>query len=164
MTIVRWVAERHMAWAGRGFAAVGLAVALASSAALASDARELDRVTARAAIVVDNKTGEVLYARNATLSLPPASTTKLLTAMIALRQLSPDAVLPVSVYASTMPASKAYLRPGWEFTARDLLYALLLKSANDSAVVIAEGVGGSVPGFARLLNSTARSLGTTDSN
>ena len=144
--------------------AVVLATLLAASAALASDARELGRVTAKAAIIVDNKTGEVLYARNPTLPLPPASTTKLLTALIALRQLSPDAVLPVSVYASTMPASKAYLRPGWEFSARDLLYALLLKSANDSAVVIAEGIGGSVPGFARLMNSTARTLGTTDSN
>jgi D-alanyl-D-alanine carboxypeptidase len=149
---------------GRGLVAVVLAIVLASSAAMASDARELGRVTAKAAIVVDNKTGDVLYARNPTLPLPPASTTKLLTAMIALRQLSPDAVLPVSVYASTMPASKAYLRPGWELSARDLLYALLLKSANDSAVVIAEGVGGSVPGFARLMNSTARGLGATDSN
>jgi D-alanyl-D-alanine carboxypeptidase (penicillin-binding protein 5/6) len=141
-----------------------LAVMLAANAALAGDARELGRVTAKAAIVVDSQSGEVLFARNPTLPLPPASTTKLLTAMIALRQLSPEAILPVSAYASTMPPSKAWLKPGWEFNARDLLYALLLRSANDASVVLAEGIGGSVPGFARLMNTTAQSLGTTASN
>ena len=144
--------------------AVAAAALLTSSAALASDARELGRVTAKAAIVVDSQTGEVLFARNPTLPLPPASTTKLLTALIALRQLSPETVLSVSSYASSMPPSKAYLKAGWQLSARDTLYALLLRSANDAAVTIAEGVAGSVPAFSNLMNSTARSLGTTSSN
>lgn len=144
--------------------AVALAMLLAASAAGAQDARGLGRVTAKAGIVVDARTGEVRFARNPTLPLPPASTTKLLTALIALRQLSPEAVLPVSVYAATMPPSKAWLRPGWQMSARDLLYALLLRSANDASVAVAEGIAGSVPNFARLMNATARGLGTTQSN
>jgi D-alanyl-D-alanine carboxypeptidase (penicillin-binding protein 5/6) len=137
---------------------------MVAGVAAASDTRELGRVTATAALLVDVQSGQVEFARNATLALPPASTTKLLTALIALRELSPDAALPVSVYASTMPATKAYLRPGWQVSARDLLYALLLHSSNDASVVIAEGIAGSVPNFARLMNATARSLGATDSN
>ena len=144
--------------------AIALTMLLAASAVGAQDARDLGRVTAKAGIVVDVRTGEVRYARNSTLPLPPASTTKLLTALIALRQLSPQAVLPVSAYASTMPPSKAWLRPGWELSARDLLYALLLRSANDASVVIAEGIAGSVPSFARLMNATAREVGATQSN
>jgi D-alanyl-D-alanine carboxypeptidase len=114
--------------------------------------------------VVDAQTGEIYFARNPNLQLPPASTTKLLTALIALHETAPEDVLPVSPYASSMPASKAYLRPGWTMQSRDLLYALLLHSSNDAAVVLAEGVGGSVAGFARIMNTTARSFGATQSN
>jgi len=156
------VAEVCSAHAARWPVAVGVALLLLAGAAAGSD--EFVRLNARAALLVDVQTGAVLFERNSTDPLPPASTTKLLTALIALRELSPDAALPVSVYASTMPATKAYLRPGWQVSARDLLYALMLHSANDASVVIAEGVAGSVPSFARLMNATARSLGATDSN
>jgi D-alanyl-D-alanine carboxypeptidase len=144
--------------------AIGLALALAAGAARAEDGRDLGRVTAKAAMVVDAQSGVVEFARNPTLPLPPASTTKLLTALIALRQLSPDRALPVSFYASTMPPTKAGLKPGWQVSARDLLYALMLHSSNDASVVIAEGIAGSVPAFARLMNATARGLGATQSN
>ncbi len=154
----------HLRGVAIGAVVFALATLGATHPILADDARELGRVTARAAMVVDNVTGEVLFARNPTEQLPPASTTKLLTALIALRTLSPDAPLAVSTYASSMPASKAYLRPGWQLSARDVLYALLLRSANDAAVVLAENVGGSVPNFARMMNATAQSLGATDSN
>jgi D-alanyl-D-alanine carboxypeptidase (penicillin-binding protein 5/6) len=161
---VRRAVQAHM-WREVGRLTVALAATVvAASAALASDARELGRVTAKAAIVVDSQTGEVLFARNPTLPVPPASTTKLLTALIALRQLPPDVVLPVSAYASSMPPSKAWLKKDSLLTARDLLYALLLRSANDASVVIAEGIAGSVPGFATLMNATARSLGAVQSN
>jgi len=144
--------------------AVALALLLAAHLAAAADIDELGRVTAKAAILIDAQTGEVYFARNPTLPLPPASTTKLVTALIALHKLPPDAVLPVSAYASSMPATKAYLRPGWQMRARDLLYALMLHSSNDAAVVLAEGIGGSVPGFAQVMNATVRSLGGTESN
>lgn len=141
-----------------------LAMLLGAAAARAEYGYEIGPVNATAAMVVDVHTGEVLFARNPTLRLAPASTTKLLTGLIAMRMLSPEASLSVSKYASTMPPSKAGLRAGWLLSARDLLYALLLRSSNDASVVIAEGVSGSVPNFARLMNATARSLGATDSN
>ncbi|MGD9763064.1 MAG: D-alanyl-D-alanine carboxypeptidase [Candidatus Binatia bacterium] len=130
----------------------------------AEDPRELFRLTARAAMVIDAKTGEVHYARNPSLQLPPASTTKVLTALIALRETSPDELMRVSKFASSMPASKAYLRAGSILTSRDLLYALMLRSANDASVVIAEHIGGSVAGFARRMNETARAIGADESN
>ncbi|MEO8603204.1 MAG: D-alanyl-D-alanine carboxypeptidase family protein [bacterium] len=132
--------------------------------AVADDARELTQLTAKAAIVLDPQTGTVHFARNATMPLPPASTTKVMTALIALRETAPDELMRVSPQAAAMPASKAYLRAGSIFTSRDLLYALMLRSANDASVVIAEHVGGSVPGFARMMNDTAREVGATDSN
>jgi len=154
----------HLERVAIGVAVLALATLGAGPTASASDIREIGRVTAKSAIVMDSVTGEVYFARDATTPLPPASTTKVLTALIALRTLSPDAPVSVSSYATTMPPSKAYLRPGWQLTARDLLYALLLRSANDAAVVIAEAVAGSVPGFAHQMNATARSVGATDSN
>ena len=155
-----------MGWSAmtRHGVAIALLSLLAAKAVAAQEVPQLAGVTARAAILVDAHTGEVYFARNPTLPLPPASTTKLVTALIAMHRLTPDAVLPVSFYASTMPASKAYLRPGWQMRARDLLYALMLRSANDAAVVIAEAIGGSVPGFAQLMNAKARSLGATQTN
>ncbi|MDX2165638.1 MAG: D-alanyl-D-alanine carboxypeptidase [Deltaproteobacteria bacterium] len=139
-----------------------LAAMLVASAGRASD--ELYQLTAKAAILVDAQTGSIYFARNATTPLPPASTTKIVTALIALRETAPDELMRVSAQAAAMPASKAYLRTGSIYTSRDLLYALMLRSANDASVVIAEHIGGSVPGFARMMNETARAAGATDSN
>ena len=148
----------------RSLPIIVLAILFAARVVGAGEAPEPTGLTATAAIVVDAQTGDVQFARNPNLPLPPASTTKLLTALIALRQLSPDSVLSVSAYASTMPPTKAGLKPGWRLSARDLMYALMLHSANDASIVIAEGIAGSVPNFARMMNATARSLGATDSN
>ena len=121
-------------------------------------------VTARAAILIDNQTGEVLWERNADLPLPPASTTKIVTAMVALQSGRLDDSLIVTPQAAAAPPSKIGLRPGWKMRLRDLVYALLLNSANDAAMVIAEGVSGSVPGFAARMNAEARLLGATSSH
>jgi D-alanyl-D-alanine carboxypeptidase (penicillin-binding protein 5/6) len=139
-----------------------LAVLVTASVVRASD--ELYQLTAKAAILIDAQTGSIYFARNATTPLPPASTTKIVTALIALRETAPDELLRVSAHAASMPASKAYLKTGSIFTSRDLLFALMLRSANDASVVIAEHIGGSVPGFARMMNETARAAGATDSN
>lgn len=141
-----------------------LAAMVAATAAAASDGRELAQLTARAAMAVDAQSGTVYFARNESQPLPPASTTKLLTAIIALRHTAPDELMRVSANAASMPPSKAYLRAGSVYSSRDLLHALLLRSANDASVVIAEHIGGSVPGFARIMNQTARALGATQSN
>ncbi|MFN8642068.1 MAG: D-alanyl-D-alanine carboxypeptidase [Candidatus Binatia bacterium] len=140
------------------------AVLVAAASARASDERELSQLTARTAIAVDVQSGTVYFARNETLPVPPASTTKLLTAIIALRHTAPDELMRVSANAASMPPSKAYLKAGSVYSSRDLLHALLLRSANDASVVIAEHIGGSVPGFAHLMNQTARSLGATQSS
>lgn len=143
---------------------VGLVVAVLCAGTMARAGDELPRLTAKAAIAVDVQSGEVYFARASNAALPPASTTKLLTAILALRHTAPDELLRVSAHAASMPPSKAYLRAGSIYTSRDLLYALMLRSANDASVVIAEHIGGSVPGFARLMNETARELGATNSH
>ena len=142
-------------------AVVGLLIV---SGAQAATIRDLADVTAKAAIVVDNRTGKVQFARNPNLRLPPASTTKVLTALVVLEGGDLERNVPVSRYASKMQPSKIWLRPGWVLNIEDLLYAILLKSANDASVVLAEGIAGSVPKFAERMNATARALGATRSH
>jgi len=121
-------------------------------------------VTARAAVLIDNRTGEVLWERNPDLALPPASTTKVLTAMVALRSGRLEDSILVSKQASLEPPSKIHLRPGWRLRLLDLIYAIMLNSANDASVVIAEGIAGSVPAFSELMNAQAERLGATNSH
>jgi len=143
---------------------MGLITLVAGFPAAATEQPDLYALTARAAIVIDAGTGEVQFSRNADMALPPASTTKVMTALLALRSTAPDELMRVSAHAASMPPSKAYLRSGSILTSRDLLYALMMRSANDASVVIAEHVGGSVPGFAGMMNRTAQSLGATSSH
>jgi D-alanyl-D-alanine carboxypeptidase (penicillin-binding protein 5/6) len=142
--------------------ALGLGFLVAAFFATAAYAiRPHSAVTARAAILIDNHTGEVLWQHNQDLQLPPASTTKIVTAMVALQSGRLDDSLMVSGQAAAAPPSKVGLRSGWRMRLRDLVYALLLNSANDAAVVIAEGLSGSVPVFAERMNAQARLLGAT---
>ena len=94
---------------------------------------------------MDAATGKILYQKDAELRLPPASTTKIVTAIVTLESgHKPGESLKVSKTATRVPASKLYLRPGQNLTIEDLLYAILLASANDASMVLAEGIGGSV--------------------
>jgi D-alanyl-D-alanine carboxypeptidase (penicillin-binding protein 5/6) len=130
----------------------------------AASLQELGKVTAKAAILIDNQSGQVLFARNPHLRLPPASTTKIVTALVAVRSGALDGTVRVSRYASSMQPSKIWLRSGWTMSNRDLLYAILLNSANDASVALAEGIAGSVPEFAKQMNAAARSAGATGSH
>jgi len=121
-------------------------------------------ISARAAILVDNQTGEVLWARNPDLPLPNASTTKVVTAMLALQSGRLDDALSVTPEAAQAPPSRIRLRPGWKMRLRDLVYAVLLNSANDASIVIAEGLSGSVRDFAERMNAEARALGATNTH
>jgi len=121
-------------------------------------------ITARAAYVVDSDSGEVLWEHNADLALPPASTTKVVTALLALQSGRLDESFPVSSEAAATPPSKISVRAGSSLRLSDLVYAVLLNSANDAAVVIAEGLAGSVPSFARQMNAMARLLGARNTN
>lgn len=116
-------------------------------------------LTARAAIVMDAQSGEVLWEENATTPLPPASTTKVMTAILGLESGQLDESFRVSGTAAAVAPSKISLRPGQRMRLRDLLYALLLNSANDAAQVIAEGLAGSQDGFSDRMNARAEALG-----
>ncbi len=116
-------------------------------------------LTARAAIVMNAANGEVLFERNADQPLPPASTTKVMTAIVALESGRLDETLRVSEFAADTMPSKINLHAGERMRLKSLLYAVLLNSANDAAEVVAEGLGGSQSGFAQMMNARAREIG-----
>ncbi|MCS6923528.1 MAG: D-alanyl-D-alanine carboxypeptidase, partial [Fimbriimonadales bacterium] len=119
---------------------------------------------ARAAILLDAETGQVLYAKNAHTKLPPASLTKIMTALIVLERCDLDALVKASQRAVETQSSSMHLRVGEQVKVRDLLYALMLRSANDAAVALAEYTAGSVEAFAELMNAKARALGATNTH
>lgn len=139
---------------------LALAAALVAPVAHAGE----PKVTARAAIIVDANDGEVIWERNGDLPLPPASTTKVLTAIVALESGRLDDSFTVSSDAAATAPSKIGLKAGQSMVLRDLLYAVLLKSANDASAVVAEGISGSEWAFARRMNAKARAVGATGSN
>ncbi len=120
--------------------------------------------SAKASVLIEADTGDVIYAHNADERLPMASTTKIMTALVALGQRSLDAPVTVSPLAVGVEGSSVYLSAGEALTMGDLLYALLLESANDAAAAIAIEVGGSIDGFAELMNAKARELGCVNTH
>jgi serine-type D-Ala-D-Ala carboxypeptidase (penicillin-binding protein 5/6) len=119
------------------------------------------RLTARAAIIMDATSGEVIWDRNGSEPLPPASTTKIMTAILAIESGRLDETVRVSEHAAETAPSKINLKPGQRLRVRSLLYALLLNSANDAADVIAEGLADSEEEFADRMNAKARQIGAT---
>jgi D-alanyl-D-alanine carboxypeptidase (penicillin-binding protein 5/6) len=122
------------------------------------------RVTARAALVMDADSGTVIWEHNADVELPPASTTKVLTAILALESDALGRSFAASPEACQTAPSKVNLLPGQRLNLEDLVYAILLNSANDASVVIAESLSGSVPEFADRMNARARQLGALHSH
>jgi len=121
-------------------------------------------VRAASAILVDGKTGAVLFAHNADEPRPPASVTKILTALIVLEEGRLSDLVTVSRRAATTGGYRLGLRTGQRVSLEDLLAAILIRSANDAAVAAAEHLGGSVAGFAALMNARARAIGMTHSH
>ena len=117
---------------------------------------------AQAAVLMDADSGRVLYGKNEQDILPMASTTKIMTCILALEYGNPDDIVETSAYAASMPKVKLYVKQGERYRLGDLLYSLMLESHNDSAVVIAEAVGGSVEEFASMMNQKARDIGCFD--
>ncbi len=140
---------------------------------------------AASAVLMDASSQRVLYEKNGFTPMAMASTTKILTCIVALEQCDPDEEVIVSSYATTMPKVKLYVRKGERYCLRDLLYSLMLESHNDSAVVIAEHIGKkhlpaelreketeaysaeeskqAVAAFAELMNRKASSIGCVNS-
>ena len=120
--------------------------------------------SATSSILMDVDSGRVLYEHNADKQMLIASTTKILTALVAIREGDLDDVVKVSREAAMTEGSSMYLKEGEELTLETLLYGLLLCSGNDAAVAIADHVGGSQEGFVRMMNETAQELGMEHSS
>ena len=118
-----------------------------------------DQLYARSAVLMDAKSGRILFEKNGTEQLPMASTTKIMTLLITLENADLENTVTISSYASSMPEVKLHIREGEQYRLKDLCYSLMLESHNDSAVAIAEHVGGSVEAFASMMNQKARDLG-----
>jgi D-alanyl-D-alanine carboxypeptidase len=124
---------------------------------------------AEALLLVEADTGKVLESQNATYPWYPASVTKLMTAYVTLKavkegRLTLDSLLTVSPEAAAQSPSKMGFRPGTQVTVDNALKMMLVKSANDMAVVLAEGVGSSIDGFSTLMNQNAQRLGMTQTS
>ena len=113
---------------------------------------------------MDADSGRVLYSQNADARMRIASTTKLMTALVAIRYADLNMVCAVGRDAAGVEGSSMYLKAGEKLTLETLLYGLLLSSGNDAAVAIADAVAGDVPGFVALMNETAAELGMTSSS
>ena len=121
-------------------------------------------VSAKSAILIEAESGEIIFSKNADERLPMASTTKIMTALVAIENADISKTVSVSPAAVGVEGSSVYLYADERLTLEDLLYATMLESANDAATAIAIEVGGSVEGFAALMNDKAKAMGLTDTS
>ncbi|RJQ48544.1 MAG: D-alanyl-D-alanine carboxypeptidase [Nitrospiraceae bacterium] len=119
-------------------------------------------ITAKAAIAIDSSTSEILYAKNPDLKLPPASTTKLITAMVALDTLNPDDIVTISRRAADTQSIQPKLKTGEKVSVQNLLDLALMRSINGAAVALAEAAAGSERSFVQLMNEKAKTLGAAN--
>ncbi len=117
---------------------------------------------AKSAVLMDGESGRILYEKNGYEHMPNASTTKIMTCILALEEGDLESEVKVSSYAASMPQVRLGMSKDDSFRLKDLLYSLMLESHNDSAVAIAEHIGGSVEGFAAKMNQKADELGCKD--
>jgi len=121
-------------------------------------------IKAPSAILVDASTGQILYSRKPHYRRPIASTTKIMTALLVLEHCKLDGIVTASKNASKVPYSSLHLLPGERLSVRDMLTAMMLRSANDAAYAFAEHIAGSPSRFSRLMNRKARALGMKDTH
>ena len=111
------------------------------------------------AVLMDAESGRVLFSKNQDMLLAMASTTKIMTCILALELGQEDQVVTISEYAASMPDVQMNARAGEQYYLKDLLYSTMLESHNDSATAVAEAIGGSVEGFLKLMNQKAEAIG-----
>ena len=121
-------------------------------------------VSAKSAILIDASDGRVIFEKNARVRMPMASTTKIMTALIALEKGNEGDTVIIPPEATGVEGSSVYLRAGERFTLGELVYAVMLASANDAATAVAIHIGGSVAGFADMMNRRAGELGLSDTH
>ena len=118
-----------------------------------------ENLYARSAVLMDADTGRILFGKNDNEVMPMASTTKIMTLLVTLEHADLGEIVEVSARAASMPDVQLHIREGERYRLQDLCYSLMLESHNDSAVAIAEHVGGTVEGFAAMMNQKAKHLG-----
>ncbi len=128
----------------------------------ATEAPKETELFAKSAVLLDGDSGRVLYNKDGNTSMPMASTTKIMTLIVVLENAELSDVVTVSKNAAGQPKVHLGMRENQQFLLEDLCYSLMLESHNDSAVALAEHVGGSVEGFAAMMNEKARDLGCTN--
>lgn len=133
-------------------------------AAAARQESEPNQLFATAACLMDGDTGRVLFGKRETDPMAMASTTKIMTCILALENGREQAVATASAQAAAAPKVHLGVYEGEQFLLGDLLYSLMLESHNDAAVMIAETIGGSIEGFAALMNEKAAAIGCTDTH
>ncbi len=138
---------------------------LSAPDALETAAGQLDlSLNCRAAVLIEQESGRVLYEKNPDEPMPIASITKVMTLLLTFEavedgKLTMDTLVPVSEHAYHMGGSQIWLEPGEQFTLDEMIRAICVSSANDAAVAVAELVGGSEPAFVELMNARAKELG-----
>ena len=120
--------------------------------------------SASAAVLIEAESGDVIYEKDAHSRRGPASTTKIMTAIVAAEHSSPDEIVTVDSRAANVEGSSAYLYAGEKVTMETLMYALMLRSANDAAAAIAYHVAGGIEEFAAMMNEKAAELGLCDTH
>ena len=118
-----------------------------------------ENLYARSAVLMDADSGRVLFGKEEDVIRPMASTTKIMTCILALEQMEAGQTVTASEYAAGQPKVKLGLQDGEEFYLTDLLYSLMLESHNDTAVVIAEGIAGTSEAFVDMMNQKAKEIG-----
>ena len=121
-------------------------------------------VKAASVVLMDAATGQVIYSKNAHVRRPNASTTKIMTAILLIEHCKMTDKITASKKACETPYTSIHLKPGEQISARDLLMALMVRSANDAAVAAAEHIAGSTAAFAQMMNKKAREIGCTDTH
>ena len=138
-------------------AVIIMSVMIAASVFFAVYAKQ--ETCAHAAVIMDVNSGRILYSKDMDEKLPMASTTKIMTTLIAIESGRLEEKVNVSKKASYTEGSSIYLREGETHTVNDLLYAIMLRSGNDASVALAEHIGGSIEGFVGLMNRKAQDIG-----
>ena len=122
------------------------------------------KINSRYAVVIDRNSKSILYGKNENTKTKMASTTKIMTAIVVLEKTNLNDIVEISGKAAGTGGSRLKIRKGDKISVKDLLYGLMLRSGNDAAVALAEYVGGSVEGFAVLMNKKAQELGLKNTN
>jgi D-alanyl-D-alanine carboxypeptidase (penicillin-binding protein 5/6) len=134
-----------------------------SSACATAAPGDEPKITGQAGVLMEIHTGKILWQQNKDLPLAPASTTKILTALIALERNRPSDIAVVPAHAMSISGGTANLQKNEKLTVEQLLFAMLLGSANDAAITLATHSGGSVTKFVAMMNDKARALGALQS-